>query len=99
MLVYIALEIVVVLFILVLLRVIITKKETKFLSRCYSVLLALQVILLFIEYFMHSKMGINWGLDSSAIEGIYLYTQLFAIILWAVYWYVVQKMRKSKIDG
>ena len=90
--------IVVVLFILVLLRVIITKKETKFLSRCYSVLLALQVILLFIEYCMHSKMGMNWGLESSAIEGIYLYTQLFAVILWFIYWRVVTKNEKSKND-
>ena len=95
MIVYIALEIVVVLFILVLLRIIHTKKETKFLSRSYSILLALQVLLLFIEYFMHSKMGMSWELESFAIEGIYLYTQLFAAILWVIYWFVVTKNEKK----
>ena len=94
MILYILLEIILLILILVIIKVLYTRKENRLFSRVINVLLASWVLLLVIEYFVSNHAGLSWELDNFTLIGIYTYTQLVAVVLFAAYWFVIHVKRK-----
>lgn len=94
MILYTLLEIILLILILVIIKVLYTRKENRLFSRVINVLLASWVLLLVIEYFVSNHAGLSWELDNSTLIGIYTYTQLVAVVLFAAYWFVIHVKRK-----
>lgn len=93
MILYILLEVILLILILVIIKILYTRKENRLFSRVINVLLALWVLLLVIEYFVSNHAGLSWELDNFTLIGIYTYTQLIAIVLFVIYWFVMHVKR------
>lgn len=98
MILYILLEVILLILILVIIKILYTRKENRLFSRVINVLLALWVLLLVIEYFVSNHAGLSWELDNFTLIGIYTYTQLIAIVLFVIYWFVMHVKRSWIVD-
>ena len=81
-------------YILIILKIPYTRKESEFSLRVIIILLVFWILLLIIERFISSQVGLSWELNYSLLIGIFNYTQLVAIILYTIYWYVMYVKRK-----
>lgn len=94
MMLYIFLEIILLILISVIIKILISKKESQFFSNVINVLLILWLMLLVLERFTSTQYGLAWELNNSTLIGIYTYTQLAATIFYAIYWFVIHVKRK-----
>ena len=81
-------------YILIILKIPYTRKENEFSLRVIIILLVFWILLLIIERFISRQVGLLWELNYSLLIGIFNYTQLVAIILYTIYWYVMYVKRK-----
>lgn len=81
-------------YILIILKIPYTRKESEFSLRVIIILLVFWILLLIIERFISSQVGLSWELNHSLLIGIFNYTQLVAIILYTIFWYVMYVKRK-----
>lgn len=94
MILYILLEIILLILIFVIIKILYTRKENRLFSSIINALLSLWLLLLIIEYFVNNQAGLSWELDNFTLIGIYTYTQLVAVILFVIYWFVMHVKRK-----
>lgn len=98
MILYILLEIILLILIFVIIKILYTRKENRLFSSIINALLSLWLLLLIIEYFVNNQAGLSWELDNFTLIGIYTYTQLVAVILFVIYWFVMHVKRKWIVD-
>lgn len=94
MILYIFLEIILLILIFVIIKILFTKEKSKFFSNVINVLLILWIVLLVLERFARNQNGLTWELNNSTLIGIYTYTQLVAVVLFVIYWFVMHVKRK-----
>ena len=94
MILYIFLEIILLILIFVIIKILFTKEKSKFFSNVINVLLILWIVLLVLECFARNQNGLTWELNNSTLIGIYTYTQLVAVVLFVIYWFVMHVKRK-----
>lgn len=88
---YIILEVILLCLIFILVRVILKKEISKFLSYTLKVLCVLWIILSVVEVYKHNQIGLSWEVSNFELIGIYTYTKLVFFILLGVSFFVKEK--------
>lgn len=88
---YIILEIILLCLIFILVRVILKKEISKFLSYTLKILCMLWIILSVVEMYKHNQIGLSWEVNNFELIGIYTYTKLVFFIVLGVSFFVKEK--------
>lgn len=88
---YIILEIILLCLIFILVRVILKKEISKFLSCTLKILCVLWIVLSVVELYKYNQIGLSWEVSNFEVIGIYTYTKLVFFILLGVSFFVKEK--------
>ena len=89
---YIILEIILLSLIFILVRVILKKEISEFLSYTLKILCMLWIVLSVVEVYKHNQIGLTWEVNNFELIGIYTYTKLvFFILLIASFFIKIEK--------